>query len=162
MVSSRVDKKSTALARTLIATARPGYAGDSQFGGTAGRGVDLAGLAMRTYQNIAELQHTSILYLLIDVAQAFYKSVRQLVMRTGQSLEDLALLLRTTRPPPAAMRRFMERLRDREPSLSSARVGPHVRALVALSYRGSWFHVPGSSLQAYSVIGAVPGRQLGD
>eukprot|EP00959_Pyramimonas_sp_CCMP1952_P055078 1151274-Pyramimonas_sp.AAC.1 len=52
-----------ALMRTPIATALPGHAGDSQFGGVAGRGVDLAGLAMRTYQNIAELQPVSYTHL---------------------------------------------------------------------------------------------------
>eukprot|EP00959_Pyramimonas_sp_CCMP1952_P236728 4947338-Pyramimonas_sp.AAC.1 len=73
-------------------------------------GVDLAGLAMRTFQNIAEIKHTSIMYLLIDVVQAFYKSVRQLVMRSGHThtQEDRALLLKTTGLPPEAMERLME------------------------------------------------------
>ena len=162
MVSPQVGKKFRSLVRTPLADALPSYAGDSQFGGIAGRGVDLAGLAIRTFQNIAELKNTSIMFLLIDVVQAFYKSVRQLVMQTGLSLDHLALLLKTTGLPPTALHRLLERIRASDTSLVMAGVSPHVRALVASSYQGSWFHYPGSSLVAYSTIGTDPGQQLGD
>eukprot|EP00959_Pyramimonas_sp_CCMP1952_P268154 5606817-Pyramimonas_sp.AAC.1 len=74
MVSPQIGKKFRALMRTPLAQALPSYAGDQQFGGISGRGVDLAGLTIRTFQNIAELSNTSIMYLFVDVVQAFYKS----------------------------------------------------------------------------------------
>eukprot|EP00959_Pyramimonas_sp_CCMP1952_P187797 3926688-Pyramimonas_sp.AAC.1 len=60
MVSPQMGKTYRSLVRAPLAVALPGYAGESQFGGIAGQGVDLAGLAMRTFQRIAEIKHTSI------------------------------------------------------------------------------------------------------
>eukprot|EP00959_Pyramimonas_sp_CCMP1952_P334988 7014925-Pyramimonas_sp.AAC.1 len=40
--------------RAPLAEALPAYAGGAQYGGIAGRGVDLAALAIRSFQELAQ------------------------------------------------------------------------------------------------------------
>eukprot|EP00959_Pyramimonas_sp_CCMP1952_P336321 7042376-Pyramimonas_sp.AAC.1 len=66
MISSQPGKKYRQLLRAPLAEALPAYAGDSQYGGIAGRGVDLAALAVRSFQELAQTLKLSALFFMLD------------------------------------------------------------------------------------------------
>eukprot|EP00959_Pyramimonas_sp_CCMP1952_P056654 1183319-Pyramimonas_sp.AAC.1 len=57
MDSSQAGKTYRHLIRNPLAKVLPTFAGDPQFGGIAGRGVDLAALALRSFQELATTLH---------------------------------------------------------------------------------------------------------
>jgi len=103
MISSQVGKKYRQLLREPLVQALPNEAGDSQYGGIEGRGVDLAALALRCFQELALLQKTSALFVMIDAISAFYRAIRELVLQLGTSDADLRRILHTAGLPEDAV-----------------------------------------------------------
>eukprot|EP00959_Pyramimonas_sp_CCMP1952_P110975 2321654-Pyramimonas_sp.AAC.1 len=68
----------------------------------------------------------------LDVVQAFYRTIRELVVRAHHEtdLDDLtiATLVRAAGLPPAAMHQLAERLRQRSDALSRFQLDPHTVA----------------------------------
>eukprot|EP00959_Pyramimonas_sp_CCMP1952_P012696 268576-Pyramimonas_sp.AAC.1 len=137
MVSPHLGKRYRMLLRAPIALALPHAAGDTQYGGISGRGVDLAALALRSFQNIAAGKKQSAVFLMVDAVQAFYKAARQLVMDSSLARDELASMLQAAKLPPSAMHNIMENIHTQDNTLERSGISQHVRALAATSYHGA-------------------------
>eukprot|EP00959_Pyramimonas_sp_CCMP1952_P440135 9214486-Pyramimonas_sp.AAC.1 len=85
--SSQLGKRFRSLLRRDVAPLLLPLAGPRQYGGVAHGGTDFAALEVRTMQQIGLQTGQSAWFFLTDVAQAFYRSVRELVFETSSSLQ---------------------------------------------------------------------------
>ena len=83
-------------------------AGPTQFGGLPGRGTAHASLMIRLAQSIAAQHKLSFGALFLDVAQAFYRTIRELVISSQCTDEDIARIVKAADMPPEAMHRLAE------------------------------------------------------
>ena len=134
LVSSQVGKASRRCLRSRLLPYLATEAGETQFGGLPGRGTTHASLVLRVSQSLAKLRKLSFGALFLDVVQAFYRAIRELVVRAHREtdLDDLtvATIVRAAGLPPAAMQQLADRLRQRAAALSRSDVDPHTVAQV--------------------------------
>ena len=103
--------------------------------------------------------------LFLDVVQAFYRAIRELVVRAHRDtdLDDLtvAAIVRAAGLPPTAMQQLADRLRDRA-ALSRSNVDPHTVAMVEQCYQAPWFVCEGSGQVSLPQRSFFPGQPLAD
>ena len=93
-----------------------------------GRGTVQASLIVRLAQSWAKLSQRSYGCLFLDVVQAFYRSLRELLLVTPLDDQAIACVVRAAGLPPAAMHALAERLRDYGARLHTTNAHAHVIA----------------------------------
>eukprot|EP00959_Pyramimonas_sp_CCMP1952_P035682 747208-Pyramimonas_sp.AAC.1 len=79
-------------------------AGDTQFGGIPGRGTGLASVIIRLAQAVAAARALSFGVLFLDVVQAFYRTLREILLRSPLDDDAVACVFRAAGLPASAMR----------------------------------------------------------
>eukprot|EP00959_Pyramimonas_sp_CCMP1952_P109138 2282514-Pyramimonas_sp.AAC.1 len=108
--------------------------GQHQFACILGRGTPTAILSARILQRPSSAKQLCIAFLFVDVINAFYSCVRELVLATDTSEASLLALLRTTGLPAGYLPRLQERLQQ-IPLLHGHDLPEHYVAMVQEAFR---------------------------
>eukprot|EP00959_Pyramimonas_sp_CCMP1952_P094232 1971287-Pyramimonas_sp.AAC.1 len=103
-VSSQIGKASKRCLRKALLPQLDDDAGETQSVGLPGQGAARASLLVRVAQSIAKARRLSFGALFLDVVQAFYRAIRELVIQahrdTALDDETIAALVRASGLPP--------------------------------------------------------------
>ena len=89
-----------------------------QFGGLPGRGTTQAAHLLRTARQVARMRSQAFGVIFVDVVQAFYRSIRELLFQDRLDDEHVARLVAASGLPPSAMAALAAQIRQRLPLLA--------------------------------------------
>ncbi len=137
------------------------FAPQSQCAAVDHRGTDMAAQHVREFQKFAKRTQLSAAILFVDVQNAFYTVLRELVTELPTSDDDVARLICAVGLPPEAMHELANYLA--QPSLlEQAGVDEHLQALVADTFSATWFSTEGLDQVVATKRGTRPGDPLAD
>ena len=139
-------------------------AGSEQGGAKKGMGPTTHILRTRVLQKRAFLSGQSFGMILLDMESAFYKAVRQLLVRNDEfeaTDEYCAYFSKALGIGPDEHKRFYEHLRD-ETMLEKAKTNKAVQKWVLSSMEGSWCKLKTSSNCLATALGTKPGDPTAD
>ncbi len=148
------------LRKALLGQVPPAKLG-AQFGGIPGRGAVQAVLALRSYMEGVRRSGRACRLFFVDVKEAYYSLLRELVLPGGASEQQLASLLGRLDLPAAVGAALMQRLRGPS-ALEELGTDPDLIRQLRGALRNTWFVVPGSSKVALPTRGTRPGTPLAD
>ena len=99
--------------------------------------------------------------LFFDIKSAFYMLLRQLVVDIGEDDTVFLRLLHQMHVPPAALAELTHHLQGMA-AVPAAGASPHLSAMTADLFRGSWFRLEGSTAVALTRRGTRPGDPTAD
>ena len=137
------------------------FLADSQCGGIPKRGVDMAGLTLRSFQAVAHMRRFSSFQLFLDVRTAYYAVVRQLLLPVPLS-RDEALDVLDSVDIPVAMLPLLEESLSRPALIPQVTGDPHLANILTDAHQDTWFTVPGVTTAAATLKGTRPGDSLAD
>ena len=130
-------------------------------------------MILRLAHGLADARKLSFGALFLDVVQAFYRTLREILLRSPLDDESIACVVRAAGLPPAAMHELTRRIRDhgamltsvervRPDGTSSTTVDAHVLAQTEQCYRTPWFICEGSQQISLPQRSVFPGQPLAD
>ncbi len=138
-------------------------AGPTQLASIPGRVTTQASLLLRSAQRIARHRNQAFAVLFVDVVQAFYRSIRELLFAThDMDDESVARLVRAAGLPPAAMHELSRQIRERAPILEQAGVSRFTQLAVREAYRAPWFVCSKAEQVAFPCRSVFSGQPLAD
>ena len=161
LVASHIGKRYHACLRAKMIPAIRDAVGSSQFAAIPGRGTPMAILAARVMQRYAIAKKLCIGFLFVDVVNAFYTAIRELVLATGTSRDSLRNLLANAGLPADYLPLLEARLEEL-PLLRRHGLSDHFVGMVEEAFRLGWFQVPGAERLAITFRGTRPGTPFGD
>eukprot|EP00959_Pyramimonas_sp_CCMP1952_P267123 5584817-Pyramimonas_sp.AAC.1 len=117
----------------------PQAVGDRQFGGVRRRGTQHASVVTRMLQTAATANMLPFAAIFMDVKNAFYSMVRELVLRAPMAKADKDAIAESTAVPTTALEILKRRLEEEMPLLHRTEASEHLKALVEEQYTASWF-----------------------
>jgi len=141
-------------------------AGEAQFGGIPGRGTTHASMILRLAMSVAEHRQQSCGALFMDVVQAFYRTLRELLVCSDLDDVAVACVVRAAGLPPSAMHELAKRMQERstilEQQVEQGNMDAHVMAQTAQCYQTPWFMCEGSDQLSLPQRSVFPGQPLAD
>ena len=95
----------------------------------------------------------------LDIKEAFYSLVRELVMDLSTSDDAAAWILKSLNLPDTAFQELAELLHQ-PPLLTQAAVSDHLHHLIAETHPDTWWMLRKAPEPAHAMRGASPGRPL--
>ena len=127
----------------------------------AGQGIELISLTAKTFFSIANVAHSHAALLFFDLKAAFYQVIRQTLVDTRGSDEELLKLFSHLQLPPAALAELRDKL-SQVLLLEAAGVSSHSRALVTDLFQGTYFRLTCDSVLTLTRRGTRPGDPAAD
>ena len=163
LLASVVAKTHHRLLRDRLSSAYRESKTELQSGQLPGVGVDSLSLLARTYQlRVRHLGYRCALTY-FDVKAAFYKVIRQSLVRTDADASDAGFLavLYDLGVPESALPELIAHLRSME-TIAAAGASPHLQSQVSDLFRGSWFRMDHTGPLVATRRGTRPGDPLAD
>ena len=136
------------------------FLSDFQFCGMPRRGCDIASHIGKTLLDVGQVLNCSVLLLFLDLKNAFYSMVRQLVFEYGENDDVIAFAARELGLSGDLLEDFMHVLRC-PPALRQARLPEHLQEIISQHYRSAWL-VCNHTSPAFTHTGSKPGIPLAD
>lgn len=138
------------------------YKCSMQAGGVPRLGVELLQLHVQSFAQHAQHARLSSAALFVDVAQAFYRACRAMLVESRPSDESIAHLFRQNGWSPELFHAF----RDQSlapTALQQAGVSPHIQAQVRALLTGTWFRIRNQpDTLTSTATGTRPGDSVAD
>ena len=147
--------------RTRLLDVLSSYRPQLQAGAMPGEGIEYISLAAQCFQQYHEgrRQHWALIF--YDVQAAFYSVIRELIVPTSQTDEQLLRFLHDLRVPPTAVAELKQKL-EAITLLPTLNASPHLTAAIQDLYRGTWFKMSQSALLTITQRGTRPGDPAAD
>ena len=147
--------------RTRLLDVLSSYRPQLQAGAMPGEGIEYISLAAQCFQQYHEgrRQHWALIF--YDVQAAFYSVIRELIVPTSQTDEQLLRFLHDLRVPPTAVAELKQKL-EAITLLPTLNASPHLTAAIQDLYRGTWFKLSQSALLTITQRGTRPGDPAAD
>ena len=162
LVSSHVGKAARRCVRHKLVPAVAEFVGPFQFAGLAGRGTEPASLIVRQMQDLAAASKLTFGALFVDAISAYYRALRELIMKSDLCDENVAHIVQAAGLPPEAMHQLAQQLSQHPALMDQAGVSPAVQAQVVEHYRAPWFTCAAASTLALPQRSLFPGQPLAD
>ena len=130
-------------------------------GAVEGIGIEVPALAIRSFQLRQQGRRSPWAVLFFDLQSAYYRVLRQLVVRHDGTDEALLALLRKLELPPEAMQELYHKLGTLA-ALPELKAGDHLQSVVADLLSGTWFRLDARALITVTTRGTRPGDPLAD
>ena len=129
-------------------------------------GVPLQGLtqpvhALRTFQDHAIAQGRSYAILFIDISNAFYRLLRQHLVRLSGDTREVVALFHSLRLPAGSYAEFCQMMEE-PPALETDDAPPHLAELSREFLESTWFQMRGDSKLVQTKRGSRPGDSYAD
>ncbi|OLQ05613.1 hypothetical protein AK812_SmicGene11185 [Symbiodinium microadriaticum] len=135
---------------------------DQQYAGAMpGEGIEYISLAAQCFQQYHEGRRQLWALIFYDVQAAFYSVIRELIVPTSQTDEQLLRFLHDLRVPPTAVAELKQKL-EAITLLPTLNASPHLTAAIQDLYRGTWFKLSQSALLTITQRGTRPGDPAAD
>ena len=135
--------------------------GDLQAGALPGVSTEAIIMTARTFRDIMTRRGSAWAMTFFDVRAAYYRVLRQVLVRTGDQEWALRKLLHELGMPPQALSELARKLED-VGVLAEAGVPEHLQHLLADAMQGTWFRVDCSAAVTLTRRGVRPGDCLAD
>ena len=149
------------IVRRHLAPHLAAFKDELQAGSLPGTGTETLLLLARTMQDVGKAQQQRTCHLFFDIRSAFYMLLRQLVTDIGEEDETFLRLLHQMGVPQEALQELLQHLQAMA-AVPAAGAGPHLSAITADLFRGSWFRLEGSSAVARTRRGPLSGDPTAD
>ena len=130
-------------------------------GAVEGVGIEVPALAVKTFQLWQQHTRRPWAVIFVDLQSAYYRVLRQLIVRHNGTDEELLSLLRKLDLPDAAIQELRHKLSTLA-ELPNLRASDHLQAVVADLLTGTWFRLNGQALLTATARGTRPGDPLAD
>ena len=127
----------------------------------AGQGIELISLTAKTFFSLCNHTGQKAALIFFDLKAAFYQVVRQLLVDTRDSDEELLKLFHRLGLPPSAAAELKDKLSG-VLLLEAAGVSAHARALVADLFQGTYFRLTTGTAITLTRRGTRPGDPAAD
>eukprot|EP00959_Pyramimonas_sp_CCMP1952_P018984 401224-Pyramimonas_sp.AAC.1 len=127
-----------------------------QCGGVGGRSVDMVALAVRTFLRHCIHSRSSGIVICLDIAQAFYTTIKQLALQLPGDEARLSEALDQLSPPPLLAQGVKAQLR-RQPLLDNHFPRDELLALIQDTQRGTHWKVREAEGFVAPPLGSRPG-----
>ena len=138
LASSQVGKRWHAILRARVMPHLEHTVGDSQYAGIKGRGTDQASFVLRSLHAWGKAAGVSVGTLFADAKDAFYRTIRELVVEGNLDDKHIASVIRAAGLPPEAMHALAARLSEAA-AMRTAGIPAHLRAPLA-TVGGAFVH----------------------
>ena len=132
-----------------------------QAGSLPGVGTDTLLLLARAAQGIGKAQRRRTALLFFDIRAAYYQLLRQLATDIHEDDAELLRLFHRMNVPAEALQELREHLQAMS-AVAAAGASPHLAAIAADLFRGSWFRLEGHTAIALTRRGTRPGDPTAD
>ena len=157
------DEVGKALHSEVVKAATPhtdSYLLDTQYGARIGGGCDLPHhLGTTAYEYAKTLGHSAA-GIYCDLSDAFHRVVRELVLHTPSSDEELAHIARSVGITPEDFTAYRD-LASHDTLLEEAEVPKHTRLLLEASHQHTYFTIDGLHTITETYTGSRPGDPYG-
>ncbi|CAE7027633.1 hypothetical protein AK812_SmicGene8811 [Symbiodinium microadriaticum] len=126
-----------------------------------GQGIELISIAAKTFFSLCNNTGRKAALVFFDLKAAFYQVVRQLLVDTQDSDEELLVLFHKLGLPPSATAELKEKLSGIL-LLEGAGVSAHARALVTDLFQGTYFRLTTDTAITLTRRGTRPGDPAAD
>ena len=161
LVSSHIGKTLHRTIRQTQATLLESYMTRSQLGGKRKVPVTLGLHEARAYMRAAATKNQSVILLMVDLVEAFYRVLRPLALGTSFSDNEIAAAARRLNMPPDVMHQLHQHLSE-ESAVHQAGMPPHAQRVIKAIHLDTFFQVPGQSDVCRTTAGSRPGDSFAD
>ena len=141
----------------LLSESRP----DLMAGAVEGIGIEVPALAIRSFQLWQQGLRKPWAVLFFDLQSAYYRVLRQLVVKHTGTDAALLDLLHKLDLPPAAVHELYSKLGSLA-ALPALNAGEHLQAVISDLLSGTWFRLDKRALLTITARGTRPGDPLAD
>ena len=141
----------------LLEASRP----DLMAGAIEGIGIEVPALAVRSFQQLQQGLRRPWAVLFFDLQSAYYRVLRQLVVRHSGTDAALLELLHKLDLPPEALQELHSKLASLA-ALPQLKASDHLQAVISDLLSGTWFRLDGRALLTITARGTRPGDPLAD
>ena len=161
LVSSLPGKVLHRQYRTSLISPLQQVRGDLQAGALPGISTEAIIMAARTFRDIMAHRRHAWSRTFFDVRAAYYRVLRQILVRTGDQEWALRKLLHELGVPPQALHELAQKM-DGIGILADAGVPEHLCHLLADAMQGTWFRIDCGTALTLTRRGVRPGDCLAD
>ncbi|CAE7228212.1 SLC38A6 [Symbiodinium microadriaticum] len=161
LVSSLPGKVLHRQYRTALISPLQQVRGDLQAGALPGISTEAIIMAARTFRDIMAHRRHAWSLTFFDVRAAYYRVLRQILVKTGDQEWALRKLLHELGVPPQALQELAQKM-DGIGILADAGVPEHLCHLLADAMQGTWFRIDCGTALTLTRRGVRPGDCLAD
>ena len=160
LVSDVLGKRFHSWVRRSLSPTLEGFAPELQHGPVGKHAISEIALLVRTFQEHMRERRISHALLFVDVQQAFYSLVRQLLLREESDIKDLVLLCETLKFSHDHIALVLQTFEHEGVGLDS--LSSTWKSRLKDLCASTWFHVFGDSSPVRTLRGSKPGDPLAD
>ena len=133
-----------------------------QVGGRAHKSVQQGAHMLRLFMDLCKQKQLSCGVVFLDIKTAYYKVIRQLVVRDDTAEGRAHSLLASFNLPPEALQSLEMKLKDENSVARRMGLGPYMEAFLGELHTDTWFTTPGLEGLTKTTIGTRPGSCFAD
>lgn len=161
LVSSHIGKTLHRTIRQTQATLLENFMTRSQLGGKRKVPVTLGLHEARAYMRAAATRNASVILLMVDLVEAFYRVLRPLSIGTPFTDADIAAVAARLNMPNDILHQLQQHL-TAESAVQQAGMPPFVQRVIQAIHLDTFFQVPGQEDVCRTTAGSRPGDSFAD